>query len=80
MNDLIQFLLILAVLLGPFAVVAALAGRARRDGHLRLHFDQFRFAAPLAGRLGDNGALEDSDLRRVEHDIEAIRTRFDHHR
>ena len=77
MNDLIQFLLILAVLLGPFAVVAALAGRARRDGHLRWHFDQFRFAAPMAGRLFSD---DDADLRRVEHDIEAIRTRFDHHR
>lgn len=75
MNGLIQFLLMMTILLGPFAVVAALAGHARNGGHLRWHpgqfRDQFRFADPLP---------DDADLRRMEHDIDAIRTRFDHHR
>ena len=80
MNAFIQFLLMAAVLLGPFALVATLAGRARRGGHLRWHVDQFRFAAPMAGRLFADPMYDDADVRRMEHDIDAIRTRFDHHR
>ncbi len=80
MNALIQFLLMAAVLLGPFALVAVLAGHARKGGHLRWHLDQFRFAAPLAGPLFTDPGHDDADLRRMEHDIDAIRTRFDHHR
>jgi hypothetical protein len=40
---------------------------------LRLHREQFRFAAPLAGRLFE----DDRDLSRVAHDVDAIRTRFE---
>ena len=38
-----------AVLLAPFILVAAIASRSHRDGYLRFHLDQFRFAAPMVG-------------------------------
>jgi hypothetical protein len=75
MNDVLNFLLLFVVLLAPFALVATLASRAHRGGYLRWHTDQFRFAAPMAGRLFE----DDADLRRAEHDIDAIRTRFERH-
>jgi hypothetical protein len=34
-------------------------------------------AAPLVGRLYDDGY--DADARRVEHDLDAVRTRFEDH-
>ncbi|MCT7657938.1 hypothetical protein [Mycobacterium deserti] len=61
------------ILISPFAVAAALSWAARRDGFLRLHRDQFRLAAPMAGRLPEN----DRDSFRVGHDLDAIRTRFE---
>ncbi|RZT25256.1 hypothetical protein EV589_0988 [Mycobacterium sp. BK558] len=57
----------------PFALTAALTWAAHRSGVLRLHREQFRFAAPLAGRLFE----DDRDLSRVAHDVDAIRTRFE---
>ncbi|KMO83514.1 MAG: hypothetical protein HZB45_14090 [Mycolicibacterium rufum] len=57
----------------PFALAAALTWAAHRSGVLRLHREQFRFAAPLAGRLFE----DDRDLCRVAHDVDAIRTRFE---
>ncbi|BBX68087.1 hypothetical protein [Mycolicibacterium psychrotolerans] len=57
----------------PFALAAGLTWAAHRSGVLRLHRDQFRFAAPLAGRLFE----DDRDLSRVAHDMDAIRTRFE---
>ncbi|KMO79761.1 hypothetical protein BST22_14235 [Mycolicibacterium chubuense] len=57
----------------PFALAAALTWAAHRSGVLRLHREQFRFAAPLAGRLFE----DDRDLSRVAHDVDAIRTRFE---
>ncbi len=63
----IQLLLMLIVLLAPFAVVAALESRPKRGSHLRW------FAAPITGRLCE----DDADLRRMEHDTDAIRTRFE---
>ncbi|KGI70058.1 hypothetical protein MJO55_24450 [Mycolicibacterium rufum] len=57
----------------PFALAAVLTWAAHRSGVLRLHRDQFRFAAPLAGRLFE----DDRDLHRVAHDLDAIRTRFE---
>jgi len=57
----------LVVLLAPFAVVAALENHAKRAGRLSW------FAAPAAGRLCE----DDADLRRMEHDTDAIRTRFE---
>jgi len=49
-----SYLLLVSLLLAPFAVTAALARWAHRDGHLRLHLDQFRFSAPMVGRLFDD--------------------------
>jgi hypothetical protein len=41
---------------------------------LRLHADQFRVSAPMVGPLFD-----DADQRRVSHDLDAVRTRFEQH-
>ena len=49
-----SYVLLVILLLAPFAVTAALAGWAHRDGHLRWHLDQFRFSAPMVGRLFDD--------------------------
>ena len=38
-----------------------------------MRIDQFRLAAPMVGRLYD----DDRDAYRVEHDVDAIRTRFE---
>jgi len=73
MSDLLTFLLLVAVLLAPFALVATFASHAHRGGYLRWHLDQFRFAAPMVGRLFE----DDADLRRAEHELDAIRTRFE---
>ena len=61
------------ILVAPFAVAAALSWAAHRSGFLRLHLDQFRLAAPMAGRLPEH----DRDAFRVGHDLDAIRTRFE---
>ena len=74
MTALITFLLLTVVLLAPFGVVAAVS---HRDGTLRLHGAQFMLAAPLVGRLYQD--VDDADARRVEHDLEAVRTRFENH-
>ncbi|KUH80040.1 MULTISPECIES: hypothetical protein [unclassified Mycobacterium] len=65
--------LTLLLLASPFAVAAAFGWVAHRSGVLRLHPDQFRVAAPMAGRLFE----DDRDLLRIEHDLDAIRTRFE---
>lgn len=67
---------LLAVLV-PFALVGAAVTVSHRDGTLRLHGGQFRVAAPLVGRLYHDG--HDADARRVEHELDAIRTRFEQH-
>ncbi|MHA0289346.1 hypothetical protein ACXYX3_23250 [Mycobacterium sp. C3-094] len=61
------------ILAAPFALAAALTWAAHRSGVLRLHRDQFRISAPLAGRL----FTDDRDLMRIEHEADAIRTRFE---
>ncbi|KWX67994.1 hypothetical protein [Mycobacterium sp. NAZ190054] len=61
------------ILLTPFVLAAALIAAAHRSGRLRLHLDQFRWAAPMAG------LFEDRDSERVRHDVDAIRTRFEEH-
>jgi hypothetical protein len=73
MNTLLNLLLLTAVLLAPFVLVAAIASRTHRNGYLRWHFDQFRLAAPVVGRLYD----DDADSRRIDHHVDAIRTRFE---
>ena len=66
-------LLALLILMSPYAVAAAIAWAAHRCGDLRFHRDQFRMAAPLAGRV----CSDDRDTSRLEHDLDAIRTRFE---
>jgi hypothetical protein len=61
------------ILIAPFAVAVALAFAAHRSGTVRLHLDQFTVSAPMWGRLFD----DDRDAYRIEHDVDAIRTRFE---
>ena len=77
MTTIITFLLVTLVLLAPFAATAAITSVAHRDGTLRLYARQFPVAAPLVGRL--NRDDDDADARRVEHDLDAVRTRFEEH-
>ncbi len=79
MTAFLVFLVITILLLAPFGVVAAIASVAHRDGTLRLHTSQFRVRAPLVGHLFTDGADRDADERRVNHDLDAIRTRFEEH-
>jgi hypothetical protein len=79
MTEILTFLLLVAVLLAPFGVVAALATASHRTGSLRWHLGQFPLAAPMVGRLYDDDRGRDADARRVGHDVDAIRTRFEEH-
>nr|WP_090279700.1 hypothetical protein [Mycolicibacterium komanii]CRL75745.1 hypothetical protein CPGR_04167 [Mycolicibacterium komanii] len=65
--------LILLILVSPLLVASALVWAAHRVGDLRLNRDQFRMAAPMAGRVFDS----DRDMWRIEHDLDAVRTRFE---
>ena len=65
--------LTILILIAPIAVAVALGWAARRSGVLRFRLDQFRMAAPMAGRV----FADDRDLLRMEHDLDAIRTRFE---
>lgn len=71
----LTYLLLTAVLLAPFALIGAVTRRAHREGHLRWNLDQFRFSAPMMGRLFE----DDADMRRLSHDLDAVRTRFEEH-
>jgi hypothetical protein len=75
MTTAFTYLLLIAVLLAPFAVIGFIARQAHRDGYLRWHLDQFRISAPMWGRLFE----DDSDMRRIGHDLDAVRTRFEQH-
>jgi hypothetical protein len=75
MDTTLSYLLLTAVLLTPLLLVAALAYRAHRVGHLRWNLDQFRFHGPMSGSLFE----DDADMRRISHDADAVRTRFEHH-
>ncbi len=77
MTALITFLLLIVLLLAPFGVIAAIATASYRDGTLRLNVGQFRPWAPMVGRLYDDD--HDADARRVDHECDAIRTRFEKH-
>ena len=61
------------ILIAPFVVAAAFSWAAHRSDSLRIRFDQFRWSAPLVGRLFE----DDRDGFRVAHDVDAIRTRFE---
>ena len=67
--------LVLLILVAPFAVAAGLGWVAHRTGIFRFDSAQFRMAAPMAGRLFE----DDRDVLRMQHDLDAIRTRFEHH-
>jgi hypothetical protein len=62
------------ILIAPFALAATLSWAAHRSDSFRMRLDQFRMAAPMGGRFFD-----DRDAFRVEHDVDAIRTRFEQH-
>lgn len=53
----------------------ALSWAARRSGSLRLRLDQFRMAGPMTGRYFE----DDRDAFRIDHDADAVRTRFEQH-
>ncbi len=61
------------ILISPFAVAAALMWAAHSTGSLRLRLDQFRMPGHMSGRYFE----DDRDTFRVEHDIDAVRTRFE---
>ena len=46
---------------------------------LRFHAGQFRVSAPMVGPLFDDGIGRDADERRMTHDLDAVRTRFEQH-
>ncbi|MEH3138144.1 MAG: hypothetical protein PGN30_24435 [Mycolicibacterium neoaurum] len=74
MTTALTYLALTAILLAPFALTFALGRAARRSGILRLHLDQFRIAGPLTGSFH----AEDRDSLRTQHDIDAIRSRWEH--
>ncbi|WP_102141680.1 hypothetical protein [Mycobacterium hubeiense] len=63
--------LALLILIAPFAVAAALSWAAHRSGTLQLRLAQFRVGSPFGG------LFDDRDAFRVEHDVDAVRTRFE---
>ncbi|WP_395309708.1 hypothetical protein V4U86_02415 [Mycobacterium sp. AMU20-3851] len=70
--------LILLAILAPFPLAGLLIRQAYRQGNLRLHLKQFRPAAPFAGRLAGSDHGFDRDGLRTLHELDAIRTRFEH--
>jgi hypothetical protein len=66
-------LLTISILMAPFVVAAVMAWAAHRTAGLRMGLDQFRVSAPMRGRL--SGDI--SDAPRMEHELDAIRTRFE---
>ncbi|MGU3502279.1 hypothetical protein [Mycobacterium sp. C31M] len=77
MTTALTYLALAAVLLAPFALTYALSRAARRTGILRLHLDQFQQATPFVGRLFGSDSAEDRDGLRSQHDLDAIRSRFE---
>jgi hypothetical protein len=65
--------LTISILIAPFAVAAWLSWAAHRCDSLRIRFNQFRWSAPMVGRLFE----DDRDGFRIAHDVDAIRTRFE---
>ena len=65
--------LAILILLAPFALAIALGWVANRSHSLRFHVDQFRVPGAAWDRLYDI----DPDASRRDHDLDAIRTRFE---
>ncbi|MGZ5396860.1 MAG: hypothetical protein ACXWZ2_14700 [Mycobacterium sp.] len=61
------------ILIAPIAVAVALSWAAHRTGSLRLRLDQFRMVGPMSGRFFE----DDRDAFRIDHDVDAVRTRFE---
>lgn len=75
MSAFLNFFFMAIILLAPFALVAVIATVAKRHRTLHLHAHQFRLSGPLMSHLFD----DDADARRISHDLDAVRTRFEHH-
>jgi len=69
MVDALTFLILIA----PFAVAAALGWAAQRSNQLRFRIDEYPVAGPMLGRFCDH----DRDAHRIDHELDAIRTRFE---
>jgi hypothetical protein len=65
------------ILISPIAVAVTLSWAAHRTGSLRLRLDQFRMAGPMSGRFFGPDLADDRDAFRVDHDVDAVRTRFE---
>lgn len=65
--------LAILILLAPFALAVTLGWVANRSHILRLHVDQFRVPTSAWDRLFDT----DPDTARIDHDVAAIRSRFE---
>jgi hypothetical protein len=69
--------LAILILVAPFVVAAALGWVAHKTGIFRFNFDQFRMAGPMSGRYFSPDLADDRDAWRVDHDVDAVRTRFE---
>jgi hypothetical protein len=65
------------ILISPIAVAVTLSWAAHRTGSLRLRLDQFRMAGPMSGRFFGPDLADDRDAFRIDHDVDAVRTRFE---
>jgi hypothetical protein len=65
------------ILIAPLAVAVALSWAAHRSGSLRLRLDQFRMAGPMSGQYFGSDPADDRDAFRIDHDADAVRTRFE---
>ncbi len=61
------------ILIAPFAVAAALSWAAHRSGSPATAHRPVPDGRPMSGRFFE----DDRDAYRVEHDVDAIRTRFE---
>lgn len=77
MNTAVHLLPALTILLWPVRLAAGAARRARRN--TRAHRDRAgaRLTTRHIARLGTDPLGCDADLRRIAHDTEAARTRFE---
>lgn len=65
--------LAILILLAPFALAVTLGWVANRSHTLRFHLDQFQVPGAAWDRVYDI----DPDASRRDHDLDAIRTRFE---
>ncbi len=62
------------ILIAPFAVAFAVSWAAGRS---RPGLDQFWLATLITGRAYGSDPVDDRDTPRLEHDLDAVRTRFE---